>query len=790
MLVNVFAGDAVRAIFAGVLSLALSVVVPSLAQAVETPRCSDGIDNDLDGKKDFPADPDCIAAFDESENGDHPFIIVTKDRYAELRTRAASAPWSDWKTKAISDCKSHVIRSGVEAHQIADDITMVINGCSLAYILDPANKGIYTPRFKTAMDAWSTVTLPYEMNFGTKPCTNGLIMSLTGLDIFYDEIDSITRSKYENTLDSLCDTNKVPRVGTFSPGAEAVWNIYKKNASGVLTYINQYDDVIFGSGGMISSDGFFNDGPMYGWTRHQFPNSLATGIYFDIVTFSGHRNYYADSRVRDFYDWLFHFGASPPLTHTVFAEARIGHYDANGMGESLLLWISERWSEEINRHSAWMVNELKRSPKYTLYTYSLMKNPLPSPLKPTSKIYFKGGAGFWERNISRQSLMGALWSQTRTSQHSRKEPNNLNIMGFGEYMLVNAGYARWGESCKDNTTGIVWPWNWFREDPKSENTITIGTNEIFGIVTNGVKEGLVSDLFDYASGDSGSAIPNGTHQRNFIMVHPEANENQGYFVLFDEVHSSSPSQEAFMHLHPNSFGPTTIADGKEYRFTIDMITAENQKQEYLSIFYGTAPAAVTFPNGGIAFAQKEDGCYTAKYPKAKFVTNAQGNKSMVTVLFPHDISHPKANMTRLSGTGFSGARIDHSTSSDYATESDGAAVVSPLSGVNYQGKASLFRASGTSNKFYFVRRGRSFSMSNVGFTSSADVSVYMRGQTGKIVSPGATVTFMFPGITGVKLNGGSDQGASLFIPAGTHDVSLVVGQNPPPAAPKNLRVVP
>ncbi|MCC6221808.1 MAG: hypothetical protein IT291_11265 [Deltaproteobacteria bacterium] len=54
---------------------------------------------------------------------------------------------------------------------------------------------------------------------------------------------------------------------------------------------------------------------------------------------------------------------------------------------------------------------------------------------------------------------------------------------------------------------------------------------------------------------------------------------------------------------------------------------------------------------------------------------------------------------------------------------------------------------------------------------------------------GATVTFIFPGLTGVKLNGGTTQGASLFIPAGTHDVSLVVGQNPPPEAPQNLRVV-
>ena len=71
---------------------------------------------------------------------------------------------------------------------------------------------------------------------------------------------------------------------------------------------------------------------------------------------------------------------------------------------------------------------------------------------------------------------------------------------------------------------------------------------------------------------------------------------------------------------------------------------------------------------------------------------------------------------------------------------------------------ALAREGGTdgANVFYFVRKGRSFSTTSgprVGFSSGGDVSLYMRGTQGSIVSPGTRVRFTYPGITRISIDG-------------------------------------
>ena len=141
-------------------------------------------------------------------------------------------------------------------------------------------------------------------------------------------------------------------------------------------------------------------------------------------------------------------------------------------------------------------------------------------------------------------------------------------------------------------------------------------------------------------------------------------------------------------------------------------------------------------------------------------------------------------MSRLSVSGSSGARIDHGAGViDYAFESTGAA---PLThdGNTFTGRALLFRKDADdSNVFYFVRKGISFGTTqgpSVGFDSGDEVSVYLRGTLGSIVSPGTTVRFTYPAISGVELDG-STVGVSasgpdwveVNVPSGTYSVELL-----------------
>ena len=103
---------------------------------------------------------------------------------------------------------------------------------------------------------------------------------------------------------------------------------------------------------------------------------------------------------------------------------------------------------------------------------------------------------------------------------------------------------------------------------------------------------------------------------------------------------------------------------------------------------------------------------------------------------------------------------------------------------------ALAREGGTdgANVFYFVRKGRSFSTTSgprVGFSSGGDVSLYMRGTQGSIVSPGTRVRFTYPGITRIRIDGSlaSNRGrgtdwVEVDVPSGTHQVELVTADRP------------
>ena len=144
-------------------------------------------------------------------------------------------------------------------------------------------------------------------------------------------------------------------------------------------------------------------------------------------------------------------------------------------------------------------------------------------------------------------------------------------------------------------------------------------------------------------------------------------------------------------------------------------------------------------------------------------------------------------MARISGDDYTGASVDLGDSIvDIALESSGADVVAH-NGVSFRGLASLYRLNDGSTVFYFVRKGRSFNdgaKPRRGFESNADVSVYVKGKQGRIISPGAEVTFYYPGIKGVFLDGkaapaiGSGDGwIKVAVGKGTYNLGLKAGEN-------------
>ena len=371
---------------------------------------------------------------------------------------------------------------------------------------------------------------------------------------------------------------------------------------------------------------------------------------------------------------------------------------------------------------------------------------------------------------------GALWNTRSYEGHSHYEVNAIALAGYNEYLLVNSGYAGWGIGPPG------YSWSWIHDDERSGNTLRTSSRHATK-AGGGVVEGFAGTLFDYVSGDDGPALSDDVHLRNFVLVHADG-PSPAYFVLFDEV-SADSGERILMNLHPNTLASTGIrtdVTGTEYEATIDAV-ARVPGQVKLTLFYATPPSVVRHLNGGIAAWEAPGGGFEGKYLESEYLAPASGQKNLVTILFPHDLQHDKAVMTRLTVAGSSGAMIDHGGGViDTALESSGAA---PLThdGNTFTGKALLCRKDGNGdNVFYFVRKGRSFTTTSsppVGFSSNADVSLYMRGNEGRIVSPGTRVRFVYPRVSGIRLDGSwvspDDSGPDWIevdVPSGTHRVEL------------------
>src|SRR4029077_12428673 len=133
-----------------------------------------------------------------------------------------------------------------------------------------------------------------------------------------------------------------------------------------------------------------------------------------------------------------------------------------------------------------------------------------------------------------------------------------------------------------------------------------------------------------------------------------------------------------------------------------------------------------------------------KYLYATYDSNGTTRRNIVTVFVPHDATHAKANLTRVVGEGYTGGSISLGDNlTDVALESSSPDAVT-YNNISFNAAATLYRLQRGLVAFYFVRHGKSFGGTaggRIGFISDNEVSLFVKGSEGKIISPGAAITF-------------------------------------------------
>jgi len=715
---------------------------------------------------------------------EHPFLICKREQFRELQRRSLREPWKSMAQRAIKIANGS-FSVAQKGRPPGEQIALHVGAVALAYIVDAANRPKHA---KSVRECITRHLNGIHFGRGTNgwdgcvPPMNGAFNCILALDIVYKDLTAAQIEACEAVIQK--QMKKVSRNSRSWPKARlaayGTFDIYK----GVMTGPDErYYKFLMEE---ITEDGVAGRSPGYSLCRIVGTNDrFQKAAYMDVLEFTGvDRRYYKNERLRGYFRWIYSVGYNPAGFLHLFGDMHPRKQPGiNGAAGLLLGWRVGRFDKEAAGYFARTVAlppyidpawgrgrrakalEPKKPPGHVL-PFVLMNEPLPAPLAPKSELYMKGGAFFRERQDSNLALGGALYNITSgVGFHTHHETNGLALNAYGNNLLVNGGWL--APSTRP---------------PSRNNTLSINGGNHRKMHGAGLEEGLLGEDLDYACGLSGPALGDDSFKRSLILVHSSA-KTGGYFVTVDEVDADA-GEKVHAYLQTASESPlATVTPKCEYRASINHHAAIKTGVS-MSIFYATEPVSVKLDE---APSSTSAGFGNHRRLEAVYDTDAEGDKRIITVLFPHDGSHPKAQMTRTQGEGYTGARVSQGRDlTDSIYESDGTADCTDGE-VTFRAKVAVVRRTRKSVDFYFGRKARHLAhktrLKHVGFESDADVSIYMKstskGMIGMITGPGGKMTFRSPGIRGLILDDKplesiEDMPGSVTveIPSGQHSLEL------------------
>ena len=636
----------------------------------------------------------------------HPFLIVKKDQYDALRAKSNTEPWKSIKLDAISRANKVVNTSGSNSTN-SYNLQDYIGAASLAYILDEDNAQKYADKVRDAIlnqyakldlvdgSAWS----------GVVPPMGSFFVAILSLDIVYDALTAEEIRMCENVISN--QISKISRSGSWADirrGTHGTWDIY--NGDRTSPDDEYYDGIM----AQITEDGVSPVTIHYAWERVGGGDSrISKSGYMDVLEFTGiDQRYYNNERLQKFQKWL--FGSSVNASKEMCI---IGDMLPNqGVYNDKLHRRVVNFDMEAAAYAAWFHEGVPAEGH--ILTYIIPKEALPAPQVPKSQLYQNGGAFFREKVDDPNGMHAVLYNiKNQDEWHTHNEVNGLALSGYGNRLLVNGG--RLGAPTRPA------PLN---------NTLTINDQDHRIRTGGGIVEGFATNELDYASGFSGSALSD-PHHRNLVLVHATDGAN-AYFVLFDEV-DADPGDQAKIYLHPaNENNYSETMPEQEYTANIDhYATVPGTK---LSFFYATPPIGVNIEKVAGAVPDRYPGYPDHNRLESIYDADANGNKNIVTILFPHNASHQKADFARIEGEGFTGGTITQADDiTDFAFESNGESLITHES-ASFQATAVLYRQISDQAAFYFARKATHFSHGAIGFDTDKPVSIYFKGNKGAVIA--------------------------------------------------------
>lgn len=742
----------------------------------------------------------------------HPFLLVKKENYHELRSRALADPWAAMQSGAFEAIEAlPETNADSPLSEVCESIRSICAHGSLAYILnsDYEHRSRYRTKIVRALLHWENVYKkrpPIGLKEGNHrymvvQAGQAFFNSVLALDILYNDLSEDELNAIEVPMEQMAEwfyqVKFHPEVMNSGwdawplnrLGCAGIWSVYAgaqlDSARGVVVQAGKWslriqeivDDYKSTLDSYFTEDGVFREGTGYAAARLTH-RRVSKAHFMDVLEFTGiDRSFYANPKLINAMEWIFGYTPTPFGFTRVFGDSApksvAFHYGP-------ATYRAHRFSGKAAGYASW-VRTLQQwsntKPAPTLLFYLSMDQINP-PLVPTSRIFDDGGAFFMESPLTEESVSVSLWNPTAGEDygHAHREVNAIELCALGETVLQNSGYAGSGQGMPGDSR---FDWKWIHHTAESGNTVSIDGLEHLERYGGGITEGFTSFGLDYASGDSGAALPNGRHTRNLVLVHARG-EAHGYVLCFDEIEANSLAKTAIAAWHPHADALGPLKENFQYSFPVHPKTFQPDKDVVLTIGLGTEPFSTEIKEGGLALY---DESFVGKYLSVSYELDDGLSTRFVTAFLAHEANEPIPSFSRLQGAGYTGLKLSHiQPFADIALESDGESVCT-LGTASFRAKAALWRHGTRGLEFYFIRSGSEFSDGAdrpTGFRSTGDVSLHVNGLKGKITTRRPVkVTFLSPGLTSVYLNGehasskeDPSGGIILEIPAGQHELRL------------------
>ena len=671
----------------------------------------------------------------------HPFLICQKPEYDALRERASQSPYQDFVEEARRVVQTLKFEPSDEIWGQGTRIRDLMGSSALLYILEPEHQDTHRQCITNILDQWPQFTTGVATRWdaggnrwhATVPTSSAFFNTVLALDVIHDDLSESDLNRYESSLQETVDwfwaTMRGWGMATFGP--RAIWAAYK-NEDRLEEATQQYRDAVFEQ---MTKDGVGVNGPEYSHARLNGERTAKYG-FLHVAEYTGlDKSYYKDFRLKWYYEWLFSAGCTPFNSFVTFGDSGHGRgfntfYPQSGT------WAAGKFSPLAAEYAANRVASAQPRYPSDLLVYCIAE-PLPEKRIPQSRLWPDGGALFYENNDTEDALLGALWNVS-IPNHGHRDANAIYLAGYGEHLLLNSGYNGYGNA----SAGFPWPY--INDTAESSNTLLINNQNHLEKGADGLIEGLITDNINYACGLADRAFEgDNQHKRSFIFIPPQ-NNVPGYYLLIDNVDNTD--QPINLALHPASANVEVNQPNAEYVWNVK---SRKKTDTFLTLYLGTEPQTVELKDGALAGWGK---CFAGKYLYATYA-----NAPIITVLFPHDSAHPKADITRTEN----GVTLTHAQNMiDIATHN------------------SLLRQVNNEHEFYFARQSTQFQDGNIGFASDEPVTLFMRGKTGHVVSPGTSITFNHPDVTHVQIDGetfvseSTSDGIRVMVPQGTCKIEL------------------